>query len=444
MRDRAGRTGSMTRRLRGCWPVVLFLGATLLVASPISGQQFITVPQGSVSLAKGTSVVLVNPAALSRVSIADPNVAEAVVVSPTEVLINGKNLGTTTFVAWDSAGGRHIYGVEVTADAPALKRALTTLFPNEPIEVSASGNTLTLSGRVSSAYVAKQALELAKGSGAVVIDNLATPAPSQILLHVRFAEVSRKAIENLGNQVIDVLNPQDANTNGDWRGSTDSQGTVELSLINSRSSLHALIKALTQTGDFKSLAEPTLLALDGHEASFLAGGEFPFPAVQGGSQNNNAVTIQWRPFGVKLNFTPTVTNIGNIRLDIAPEVSSLDFSQGVTIAGYQMPTILSRRAQTEVELRQGQSLAIAGLLDHSIQKTLQKIPLIGDIPILGALFRTTSNTQQVNELIVIVTPEIIQPSDHALPVPTGEPGTWDWQHGMKPLRPDTIAGSGGR
>jgi pilus assembly protein CpaC len=443
MRDREGRAGRVARRLPAWWPVVLFLGAILAVASPTSAQQFITVPQGSVSLAKGTSAVLVNPVELKRVSIADPSVAEAVVVSPTEVLINGKNLGTTTFVAWDSAGGRHIYGVEVTADAPALKRALTTLFPNEPIEVSASGNTLTLSGRVSSAYVAKQALELAKGSGAVVIDNLATPAPSQILLHVRFAEVSQKAIESLGNQVIDVLNPQDANTNGDWRGSTDSQGTVELSLINSRSSLHALIKALTSTGDFKSLAEPTLLALDGHEASFLAGGEFPFPAVQG-SQNNNAVTIEWRPFGVKLDFTPTVTNIGNIRLDIAPEVSSLDFSQGVTISGFQMPTILTRRAQTEVELREGQSLAIAGLLDHSIQKTLQKIPLIGDIPILGALFRSTNNTQQVNELLVIVTPEIVQPSNHALPVPTGEPGTWDWQHGMKPLRPDTIAGSGGR
>jgi pilus assembly protein CpaC len=442
MRQCEGRTRCMVRRLRRCWPVVLLLGAALVAGPPASAQQFITVPQGSVSLAKGTSAVLVNQVPLSRVSIADPSVAEAVVVSPTEVLINGKSLGTTTFVAWDSAGGRRMYGVEVTADAPALKRALTTLFPNEPIEVSASGNTLTLSGRVSSAYVAKQALELAKGTGAVVIDDLQTPAPSQILLHVRFAEVNQRAIENLGNQVINVLNPQDATTNGDWRGNTDSDGTVELSLINSRSDLHALIKALSEHGDFKSLAEPTLLALDGHEASFLAGGEFPFPAVQG-SQNNNAVTIQWRPFGVRLTFTPTVTNIGNIRLDIAPEVSSIDFSQGLTISGFQMPTILSRRAKTEVELREGQSLAIAGLLDQSIQKTLRKIPIIGDIPILGALFRTSDNTQQTNELLVIVTPEIVQPTNQPPPLPTGEPSTWDWKHGMKPLRPDTTSGSGG-
>jgi len=406
--------------------LALLLGAMLVFATPAWGQVFITQPEGAVSLPRGTSAVLVSDVVFNRVSMANPEVAEAVVVSPTEVLINGMNLGTTTFVVWDTLGVRRIYGVEVTADAPALQRSIDTLYPDEDITVTARGNTLILSGRVSSAFVARRALELAEGTGAVLIDNLQTPAPSQILLHVRFAEVSRSAINSLGNQVIDVLNPHEASTDGDWRGGTDSDGVVELSLINSTSHLRGVIKALRETGDYKSLAEPTLLALDGEEASFLAGGEFPFPTVQGANQSN-AVSIEWREFGVRLNFTPTVTNFGNIRLDIAPEVSSLDFSQGLSISGFEMPTILSRRAETQVELREGQSLAIAGLMDHTMQESIRKIPILGDIPILGMLFRGKDERQQLTELLVIVSPEIVQPSDVAPAIPTGEPDTWDME-----------------
>jgi pilus assembly protein CpaC len=419
------------------WLAMLLPGAMLVFATPAWGQVFITEPEGAVSLPRGTSAVLVSDVVFNRVSMADPEVAEAVVVSPTEVLINGLNLGTTTFVVWDTLGVRRIYGVEVTADAPALQRSIDTLFPTEDINVTARGNTLILSGRVSSAFVARRALELAEGTGAVLIDNLQTPAPSQILLHVRFAEVSRSALNSLGNQVIDVLNPHETSTDGDWRGVTDSDGVVELSLINSTSHLRAVIKALRETGDFKSLAEPTLLALDGEEASFLAGGEFPFPTVQGANQSN-AVSIEWREFGVRLNFTPTVTNFGNIRLDIAPEVSSLDFSQGLSISGFEMPTILSRRAETQVELREGQSLAIAGLLDRSMQENIRKIPILGDIPILGALFKSKDERQQLTELLVIVSPEIVQPSDTPLAIPTGEPDTWDMEDWLLQAPVDAV------
>jgi pilus assembly protein CpaC len=418
------------------------LGAALMMGSPASAQVFITEPEGSVSLARGTSAVLVSPTAFNRVSMADPEIAEAVVVSPTEVLINGRQLGTTTFVVWDTLGDRRIYGVEVTADAAAVERHLATLFPDEDIEVTARGNTLILSGPVSTAFVARRALELAEGTGAILIDNLQTPAPSQIMLHVRFAEVSRTALQSLGNQVVDVLNPQDATTSGDWRGRSDSDGVVELSLINSDSHLRAVIKALEETGDFKSLAEPTLLALDGQSASFLAGGEFPFPTVQG-AQTSNAVSIEWREFGVRLNFTPSVTNIGNIRLDIAPEVSSLDFAGGLTISGFQMPTILSRRAETQVELREGQHLAIAGLLDRSIQESIRKLPILGDIPILGALFRSKDERQQVSELLVIVSPRIVEPSDVPPEIPTGEPETWDWDGDLAPPPADTVGTGAG-
>ncbi|MGD2047795.1 MAG: pilus assembly protein N-terminal domain-containing protein [Gemmatimonadota bacterium] len=440
MMDREGRTGSASR----AWWFALLLFVTMLMAPhAVAGQQFITEPEGSVSLARGTSAVLVSDVVFNRVSMADPEVAEAVVVSPTEVLINGRSLGATTFVVWDTVGVRRIYGVEVTADAPALQRSIATLFPNEDIQVSARGNTLILSGRVSSAFVARRSLELAESSGAVLIDNLQTPAPSQIMLHVRFAEVSRSALNSLGNQIIDVLNPQDATTDGDWRGTTDSDGVVELSLINSTSHLRTVIKALRETGDYKSLAEPTLLALDGQAASFLAGGEFPFPTVQGANQSN-AVSIEWREFGVRLNFTPTVTNFGNIRLDIAPEVSSLDFAGGLTISGFTMPTILSRRAETQVELREGQSLAIAGLLDRSIQENIRKLPILGDIPILGNLFKSKDERQQMTELLVIVTPQIVQPSDVAPAVPTGEPETWDMEDWLLPAPPDALGADAGR
>jgi pilus assembly protein CpaC len=420
-----------------CWVVTLLLGVVPLAATaPASAQEFITAPHGSVTLARGTSAVLVSPVEIRRVSMADAEVAEAVVMSPRELLINGKTVGTTTFVVWDAGGMRRIYIVEVTADARVLGRNLRTLYPDENIEVSASGNTLVLAGQVSSALIARRARELAERTGAAVIDNLRTPAPTQILLQVRFAEVSQTALKRLGNHVIDVLNPDWLDSDGDWRGATDSDGVIQLSLINTDAHLRAVIRALQETGDFKSLAQPNLLTLDGQEASFLAGGEFPYPTVQGG-QRSDAVTIEWREFGVRLTFTPTVTNVGNIHLAIAPEFSALDFAGGLVIGGFQIPTILTRRAHTQVELREGQHLAIAGLMDQSIQDNIRKIPFLGDIPILGALFRSRSERQEVTELLVIVSPRIIEPMDEPPAIPTGEPETWEWDRRLAPPPPDS-------
>lgn len=430
MKDSKER-GVSRKVLRGGLILAALAAMISVSTGSAAAQTFLTEPEGSVTLARGTSAVLVSPVQFNRISMADPEIAEAVVMSPSEVLINGRNLGTTTFVVWDESGTRRIYGVEVTADAGALDRSFQTLFPDEDIEVQARGNTLILSGPVSSAFVARRALELAEGTGAVLVNNLQTPAPSQIMLHVQFAEVTRSALAGMGNQVVDVLNPHEVHESGNWRGQTESDGVVELSLINSDAHLRTIIRAFKETGDFKSLAEPTLLALDGESASFLAGGEFPFPTVQG-AQNSNAVSIEWREFGVRLNFTPTVTNIGNIRLDIAPEVSSLDFASGLTISGFQMPAILSRRAETQVELREGQHLAIAGLLDRSMQESIRKLPLLGDIPILGSLFRSTEDRQQVTELLVIVSPRIVEPTDLPPELPTGTPEEWEWEEWMMP------------
>jgi pilus assembly protein CpaC len=200
--------------------------------------------------------------------------------------------------------------------------------------------------------------------------------------------------------------------------------------MGDNTSLKATIQALKTRGEFRSLAEPNLLALEGQEASFLAGGEFPFPMLQGST--GGGVTIMWKEFGIRLNFTPYVTNTGSIRLAVEPEVSSLDFANGLTISGFQIPSILTRRARTEVELRPGQHLAIAGLMDNSILSKVDKIPILGDIPILGAFFRSKDAKQNRTELLVIVTPHIVHPLETAPEIPTGEPDDWKWMRGLRP------------
>ena len=210
---------------------------------------------------------------------------------------------------------------------------------------------------------------------------------------------------------------------------TISEGLVSLLVTGNGAELSAVIKALKSTGDFTSLAEPNLMTLEGKEATFLAGGEFPFPVVQG--SNTNAITIEWKEFGVRLDFTPTITNSGNVRLVVAPEVSALDFTSGLVIGGFEVPTVLTRRVSSEVELAPGQHLAIAGLLDNSILESVTKIPILGDIPILGYLFKSKDYRQRRSELLVIVTPHIIEPTDIAPILPTGEPEEWNWDSRLR-------------
>jgi pilus assembly protein CpaC len=395
-------------------------------------------------LAAGESYLITRSAPLTKVSIADPGVADVVVVSANELVVNGKVPGTTSLILWDNAGGRAHFSVRVAADAANLQEDLRRMFPGEPIAVSSSGNTVVLTGAVSSSEVAGNAIEIAKtsvGEGVTIVDRFGTPDPGQILLQVRFAEVSRTALQRLGVNFI-RWKP------GEWSGSsttgrpTSPSGTispgsvstgpiqslsdaVNLFLINPDQDLGIFIQALKSDGLFRSLAEPNLLAAHGQEASFLAGGEFPYPVVQGG-QNTGTVTIQFREYGVRLSFKPDILPSGNIRLHVAPEVSTLDFANGLTFSGFNVPAILSRKAETEIELRDGQSFAIAGLIDNNQLEDVDKVPVLGDIPILGSLFRSKELRQNRTELLVIVTPRRIRPSDEAIPVPTGEPDGWDW------------------
>ncbi|HEX7090453.1 MAG TPA: type II and III secretion system protein family protein [Longimicrobiales bacterium] len=410
---------------------VLLLALSIASAAPRTAhaQQVFTEPQRVISVAKGRSALYQHPTSIARISFGDPNVVDVQLVSEREAVINARELGTTSLFIWDRAGGLHLFTIEVTADAASLERYLRALFPDEQIMVTASGNTVTLSGQVSSAVVAQRALEVARTTGAQVIDAMQAPALQQVLLQVRFAEVNRSAISQFGTE-LSTLNPQLLNAEGDWSGETLSDGLVRLFLLNADAQIEAVIRALKSRGLLRTLAEPNLLTLPGREASFLAGGEFPYPTVQGGA-GNNAVTITFKEFGVRLRFTPTITNTGSIRLRVAPEVSSLDFANGLTFGGFQIPALLTRRAETEVELREGQHLAIAGLIDNSITDNLDKIPILGDIPILGLFFRSKDVRQNRTELLVIVTPRLVQPTDTPPPLPTGEPETWRWDRWLR-------------
>jgi pilus assembly protein CpaC len=428
-------------RARAARHVLVGLALAALLPVAAAGQQVLTKPEAVVTVVRGTSALLELPGRLERVSIADPKVAEAVVVTPQEVLINGVDIGTTSLMVWRTDDHARLYNVEVIADLVALDRQLKALYPDEHITVSnAGGNMVVLAGTVGSAAVVRGAAEVAAATGAKVVNNLQIPQAAQILLHVRFAEVNRNAISSLGTQLT-AINPQrtqSVNAADTSFAQTLSEGIVHLILAGQESHLEAVINALKKDGAYKSLAEPNLIAADGKEATFLAGGEFPFPVVQSGNQSGG-ISIMWKEYGIKLNFTPTVTEAGNIRLAVAPEVSSLDFANGLTLGGYQIPSILTRRASTEVELKPGENLAIAGLLDNTLLKSVSKIPFLGDIPILGLLFQSRDIRQNRTELLVIVTPYFVNPSEEAPALPTGEPGTWSWYRSM---RPDTSRGPG--
>ena len=407
--------------------MVTLLGSFAGRSAP--AQQVISGARQVMTVSMGESTLLKYGSAVQRFSIGDPAIADAVAVSPTELLITGKKLGTTSLLVWDPTGQVVIYSVEVTADAPALERYLKGLFPDAQISVAASGNTVALSGRVPSASVNQQAIEIAKGTGAIIINRLQAPPAQQVLLQVRFAEVTRSAAKEMSTRLT-ALNPHQLSKDDNWFGESFSDGLLHLSLANDNRMFDALIKVLQSRGDFKSLAEPNLLTLPGQEASFLAGGEFPFPVLQGGNLSAG-VTIVFKEFGIRLKFLPTITEGGSIRLHVAPEVSSLDFANGLTVAGFQIPTILSRRAETEVELRDGQHLAIAGLMDNSMIKDVTKVPILGSIPVLGMFFRSNAARQNRSELLVVVTPRLIDASPTPPTLPTGEPNAWQW---MGPLK----------
>jgi pilus assembly protein CpaC len=380
----------------------------------------------------GRSLVVNSALVLKRVSISDPNVATAVIISPTQVLINGLAPGRVTLLLWDERERPTSVELQVEIDLTGLRDAIAQVYPKENIQISQVGGSIMLTGTASSKEVVDQLVVLAQTHGKNVVNlvGLIQEPGKEVLLQVRFAEVDRVAVQQLGINIISTgaTNTPGSVTTGQFgppRVSGEIRGAIPPQLEGTQTSfalsdllnifvfrpdlnLATTIRALQQNNVLQILAEPNLLALNGKEASFLAGGEFPFPVVQGGT-NFTAVTIQFREFGVRLKFTPNILPDGTIRLKVAPEVSSLDFSNALTISGFVVPALTTRKAETEVELKDGQSFAIAGLIDNRLTEVSSKIPGLGDIPIIGKLFRSRSQNRSNTELLVMVTPKLVRP-----------------------------------
>lgn len=434
---KAPRNGRARMKV-GIGATALLVGLVAMWSKPLEAQ----VPQ-LITVARGNAQVISSTTNLERVLIGNPSVADVVAVSARDIVVNGIAPGTTTLLIWEAGGPRRTYTVRVTLDAATIDSELDRMFPNEDIDVAAVGNTLIISGETQAPGVAERAIALATSleAEASILDHIVVPDRGQVLLRVRVAEVNRSALQDLGAQLqrVDPLNIRGDDEGTIGAGTNPPGGrflndpigpdvafsdAVNFYLFHDASNVSAFIQALREQGDFRSLAEPNLMTLPNETASFLAGGEFPYPVIQAGSANG-AVTIQFQEFGVRLNFTPTLTNSDAIRLAIEPEVSSLDFSNGLTLAGFQIPALLSRRASTVVEIQEGQTFAIAGLMDNSLAESVRKVPLLGDIPILGHLFKSTSFQRNQTELLILVTPYLVTPDMVVPEVPTGEVDTWD-------------------
>ena len=392
----------------------------------------------------GRSTVLSTEFNVTRIALTNPAVAEATVVAPREILIDGKAPGTISLIVWGDAR-RTQYDVVVEQPIAALQQQLQALFPGENIQVSTNEDAMVLSGNVSSTAIMLRAGEIATAAATKrkIINMLQVPGGSesqQVLLQVRFAEVNRRALRELGVSLFtsgnglfhtwgrlstqqfpapDFENMESTKVNGDiteQKGELTFSDFLNIFFLNAKYDFGAVVRALQSSGQFQSLAEPNLIAYNGQEASFLAGGEFPVPVVQGAT---GTVTIQFKEFGVRLTFTPTIAG-DMIRLKVAPEVSTLDFANGVTLGGFRIPALTTRRAQTDVELRDGQSFAIAGLLDNLSQDDKSAVPLLSKLPIVGNLFKSKAERSSQTELMVLITPRLVRPlnPDEVPPLPT--------------------------
>ncbi len=399
--------------------LVLSTGSGLLQAADEPRQIDITV---------GKSFVIETPDAMERVLVATEDIVEAVATTQREVVLNAKAPGETSVLIWQRNGGARLsYNVTVTASNSkneALKRRLHTEL-GDSIQGELDDKSVLLSGQARSQVEGDRAMEIAASYGTPVnLMTIATPsATPQILLKVRFASVDRTASLQLGANLFSTGVGSTVGSTSTQQFSAPTSGTVtpgtpqtfnlsnalNVFLFRPNLNLGTTIEALAAKGLVEILAEPNVLATDGKAASFLAGGEFPFPVVQNSGGGVATVTVQFREFGIRLNFTPTITPRGTIKLEVNPEVSSLDFANGLTLQGFTIPGIDVRRVKTEIELENNQSFAIAGLIDNRVTQNLSKVPGLGDIPLLGKLFQSQSLTKNNTELLVVVTPELVQP-----------------------------------
>jgi pilus assembly protein CpaC len=416
------------------------LRLALLVALPLLPAASACEPgAGQFTLRPGTALVVDCPAGIARVAISAPEILDAVTAGARELLLEAKGLGQSTLVVWSRGGERTTYNVTVEPNWEPLRQLLRETFPGEELDIRTARDTVSLVGRASSQAQADRALALVAASVKGAVSNLQVAPPAaetQILLRIRFAELDRTAIAEFG---VNLLSTGAGNTAGQIStggvpGATLNQpltqGTspafsfsnlLNIFAFNPNINLGLLLQALQQRNLLQMLAEPNLVTTNGKEASFLAGGEIPVPVVQSGS-TPGAISVQYKEYGIRLSFLPWVTTHQTIRLHVKPEVSSLDPADGVEISGFIIPALTTRRVETDVELAEGQSFVIGGLVDDQVTATWSQIPGLAHIPLLGALFKSRSENKTKTELIVVVTPEVAAPlagppSGPAMPEP---------------------------
>jgi pilus assembly protein CpaC len=389
----------------------------------------------------GKAVLVDSPVTIERVAISNSDLAEAVVVTPNEVMVNGKTPGETSMIVWQQGGNRLFFDLTIQRSetaTDAVRRELARETGMDSVTIDREGDKVFLRGTVPDMTTAQRAATIA-GTLGEVVNLLQVKVPdveSQILLKVRFADVDRAASEQLGVNMFSLNSKMmGATSTGQFvaprvsvtgdEGQVTLQQALNVFLFRPDLDIGATIQALRTRNLVQILAEPNVLAINGHTASFLAGGEFPYPTLQGGGAGLGAVTIQFREFGVRINFTPTLTPRGTIRLSVTPEVSALDYANGLLFQGFTIPGLSTRRVQTEIELESGQSFAIGGMLDNRDTELLSRIPGLSSIPFLGNLFKSRSVTRNSTELLVLVTPEIVRPIPKDQPLPDiNRPGTF--------------------
>ena len=400
----------------------------------------------------GKSILINTADQLKRVSVTDPNVADALVVTTHQVLVQGRAPGEVSLIIWNAAEESRSFDLRVDVDVTAAAEEIQHIFPEQRIQVSPSRSAIVLSGHVSTKEDADRASAVASAYSKNVI-NVLTFGPvgaQEILLEVKFAEVDRTALTQYGFNLFSTgaANTFGATSTGQFgpfsgsnvgsvtsdvsggtgttgsniatgeigRGNFHNPGTfgtndlLNIFLFRSDINLGTVIRALQQKNILQILAEPNLIAVNGKEASFLAGGEFPFPVVQG-TGGLSSVTIQFKEFGVRLRFTPLITPSGNIHLQVNPEVSTLDFANGITLSGFTVPALSTRRAATEFEIKDGQSFIIAGLMDNRLSNVGRKVPGLGNLPIIGNFFKSKDLQKTKTELMVMVTARRISPTN---------------------------------
>lgn len=428
MKERIPMSKSMKK-----WPRALggFIAISLISGLAAMGQNV-----EELRLTIGKSVVIDYPADIGRISTSNPEVADYVAVTTREILIHAKSHGTATLIVWARSGQRAFYAISVEHNLEPIRKILKSTFPAEDIQIQSARDTVSLTGMVTNQIVADRAVALVTPLAKSVVNNMRLAPPKvekQVLLRVRFAELNRNATRSFG---VNLFSTGAGNT----IGRTTAGGSAAPNIANIGSgadnkftltdalnifafrpdiNLGAVIKALQAEGVLQILAEPNLVTTNGKEASFLVGGEFPVPILQGGS-NAGAVTVQFREFGIRLNFNPQITENGTIKLYVKPEVNTIDLANAVTIAGFSIPALATRKIETNIELGEGQSFVIGGLLDDRVTDSMSKIPGLSNIPLLGSIFKARTENRSKSELIVLVTPEITTPLTASDPRPSIE------------------------